>query len=138
LACLIVVAILAGALVPAWRGALAGASPEKEAQSLARWFSSLTTRSNRSGRTFRLICPGTPKQNFIEAEWENPLEKEKYTSLYDYGFNRYQSNNTDSFYSPQWNSLIPTATIKVSRGQAECFVVISQHARARISPSPPK
>jgi prepilin-type N-terminal cleavage/methylation domain-containing protein len=137
LICLAVISILAGSFVAVWRDP-ASAAPEKEAQSLARWFSSLVTRSNRSGRLFSLICADNVNQNFVKAEWQNPSDSETYTSLYNCNFVRYQSSKNGSLYTPQWNALVPTATIKVSRGRAEYFVVISQHGRARISPSPPK
>jgi hypothetical protein len=131
--------VLAGTCVLSWKSAAeAWRSPEKEARSLARWFSGLVTRSNRSGRSFEFFCPGNEARNVVEAMWLNPVEKETYTSLYGCKFLRYQSNRAESAYSPQWNTLVPTATIKVSRERAEYFVVISQRGRARTSPRPPE
>ena len=143
LVCLAVFAILAGALVLSWRGTAASwASPEKEAQSLARWISGLVTRSNYSGRPFELICLNNQTRDFIEAEWQIPLEKETYRSLYGCKFLRYQNSAVRSRYTPQWNSLLPAATIKVSREKAEReraehFVIVSRQGRARTSTSPP-
>jgi hypothetical protein len=136
--CLVVFSILAGTIVLGWGGAAANrALPEKEAQALARWFSGLVTRSNYSGRSFEFICPGDRTRDFVEAEWQDTLEKEAYRSLYGCKFIRYQNSLPESFYSPQWNALVPAATIKVSRERAEHFVIISQHGRARTSTSPP-
>jgi hypothetical protein len=97
------------------------------------------TRSNYSGRSFEFVCPGSGAQDFVEAVWLNPIKKETYRSLYGCNFVRYQNSKPKSTYYPQWNSLTPTATIKVSRGrQAEHFVIVSRHGRARVSASPPK
>ncbi|MDR1622318.1 MAG: type II secretion system GspH family protein [Synergistaceae bacterium] len=110
--------------------------PRQEALRLAHWLTNFMTISNRSGRPFSLICPGNVAESFILAEWQNPLQTETYTSLYGCKFIRYQGTAPKSLYSPQWNSLVPTITIKVSRGLAEHFVVISQHGRVRTTPKP--
>ncbi|MDR1377158.1 MAG: type II secretion system GspH family protein [Synergistaceae bacterium] len=112
-----------------------GDLPRKEAQRLAQWLANIMTISNRSGRSFSLICPGNVTEKFIEAEWQNPLRKETYTSLYGCGFIR-ESSVSRSIYSPQWNSLVPTVTIKVSRGRAQHYVIVSQHGRVRTTPTP--
>jgi prepilin-type N-terminal cleavage/methylation domain-containing protein len=115
------------------------ASPEKEAQSLARWLSGVMTESDRSGRSFTLRCLGTAR-GFVEIVWQNPIEKKTYTSLYGCVFNRYDSSVADSVYSPQWNSLTPAATIKIQGAEKtgdDRFVIVSQHARVRAGASPP-
>jgi prepilin-type N-terminal cleavage/methylation domain-containing protein len=114
-----------------------GDLPRKEALKLAQWLTNIMTISNRSGRSFSLICPGGVTQGFIKAEWQNPLRQETYSSLYGCGFSRYQGSATsNSLYSPQWNSLVPTITIKVSRGRAQYYVIVSQHGRVRTAPKP--
>jgi len=111
-------------------------SPEKEAQRLARWLTNLATISNRTGRPFSLNCPGNATRNYVEAIWRNPSEKNIYTSAYGCKFNRYGGQNVDSLYSPQWTALVPTITIKVSRGASEHYVIVSQHGRVRTDKRP--
>jgi hypothetical protein len=137
--CLTVLAILAGTLTLAWKTtAELWNTPEREAQSLAAWMSGLVTRSNRSGRPFEIVCSGSVTRNIIEAFWQNPIEKETYRSLRGCDFIRYQSVSVRSLYTPQWNALVPTITVKVSRRrQKESFVIVSQHGRVRISSVPP-
>jgi hypothetical protein len=114
-----------------------GEMPRLEALKLAQWLTGRMTISNRSGRSFSLICPGNVKENFMQIEWQNPLQIETYTSLYGCRFTRYQGTNAPrSLYSPQWNALVPTITIQVSRGRADHYVVISQHGRVRTAPKP--
>jgi prepilin-type N-terminal cleavage/methylation domain-containing protein len=120
------------------RGAfqLDGEMPRREALKLEHWLNNLMTISNRSGRSFSLICPGNAPDGSIQAEWQNPLRKDTYTSLYGCRFVRYQGSAPVSLYSPQWNAWVPTITIKVSRGRAEYYVVVSQHGRVRTAPKP--
>ncbi|MDR1378891.1 MAG: hypothetical protein LBJ36_07545 [Synergistaceae bacterium] len=110
---------------------------EKEAQALARWITNRFTLSNRSGRPFGLSCPFDRASDTVKAMWQNPLREEKYNSLYQCQFIRYQGSVVESLYSPQWNTLVPTATLKVSRGRAEHYVIVSQRGRARTSKMPP-
>lgn len=110
--------------------------PRQEALKLSQWLTNMMTISNRSGRSFALICPGNVTEKFIEAEWLNPTRKEAYVSLYGCRFKRYQGTAPRSLYSPQWNSLVPTITIEVSRGRIAHYVVISQHGRVRTTPKP--
>jgi prepilin-type N-terminal cleavage/methylation domain-containing protein len=113
-----------------------GALPQQEARRLGQWLTNVMTISNRSGRPFSLVCPGNLTESFIQVEWENPLQTKTYTSLYGCRFVRYQGTSPKSHYVPQWNTLTPTATIKVSRGRAEHYVVISQHGRVRTATKP--
>ena len=134
LAAVIVLAVLAGALsaVPQNRR-----TPEKEAEDLARWLTRLTVLSNRSGRPFTILCPGNVSNNYVEAFWKNPQKKETYSSAWGCDFSGYRGRTIDSVYTPQWGTLTPTATIKVTRGRAEHYVIISQHGRVRTSKTPP-
>ncbi|GHS89699.1 hypothetical protein AGMMS49957_13470 [Synergistales bacterium] len=114
-----------------------GANPEKEAKSLAQWFSGLVAKANLSKRSFDLICPNGAKTNVIRVEWHFPTETEKYTAVFNCLFNRYESVGYRSRYTPQWNSLTPAATIKVSApGVRDHYVIISGTARARTNKSP--
>ncbi|MDR1875972.1 MAG: hypothetical protein LBQ90_13275 [Synergistaceae bacterium] len=108
--------------------------PQQEALKLSRWLTNIMTISNRSGRSFTLRCPSNASQGFIEAVWQNPLRQEFYTSLYGCSFIRDRSAVAASLYSPQWNSLLPAITIKVSRGRAQHYVIVSQHGRVRTTP----
>ena len=137
LATMVIIAIFAGSIGLA-RSAFEtdSARSRQEALKLSQWLISRMTVSNRSGRSFALVCPGNVTEKFIEAEWLNPTRKEAYVSLYGCRFKRYQGTAPRSLYSPQWNSLVPTITIQVSRGRAEHYVVISQHGRVRTTPKP--
>ena len=132
-----IIGVLAGTLTVVYRGLPgSGQSPEKEAKKLSHWLTNLVTISNRSGRPFALICPGNVKRDYIEANWRNPSKKDTYTSAYGCKFNRYGGSNVESLYSPQWSAMAPTITIKVSRGNAEYYVIISQHGRVRTNKHP--
>jgi prepilin-type N-terminal cleavage/methylation domain-containing protein len=137
LAAMVIIAISAGSIGLA-RSAFEtdGTLARLEALKLSQWLTNRMTASNRSGRPFSLVCPGNVPENFVLAEWQNPLQTGTYTSLYGCGFIRYQGSAPRSLYSPQWNSLVPTITIKVSRSRAEYFVVVSQHGRVRTTPKP--
>ena len=113
-------------------------SPEKEAEHLARWLTHLTALSNRSGRPFTIVCPGNVTRSYIEAFWQNPQGKENYTSAYGCGFTAYRGNTIDCIYTPQWGTLTPTATIKVTAGRVEHYVIVSQHGKVRTSNTPPQ
>ena len=132
-----IIGVLAGTLAVVYSG-LPGSeqSTEKEAKKLSYWLTNLVTISNRSGRPFRLVCPGNVRRDYIEVERLNPFKKDKYTSAYDCKFSRYGGNNVDSHYSPQWSAMVPTITIKVSRENAEHYVIISQHGRVRTNKHP--
>ena len=136
---ILIIGILAGTSSFVYGGlADQSQSPEKEAQRLARWLTNLATISNRTGRSFRLYCPGNNiKRSFVEATWLNPMQKDVYNSAYDCQFTRFSSANADSTYSPQWNALVPTLTVEVSLGKARHYVIVSQSGRVRTSASPP-
>ena len=136
LTAIFIIGVFAGTFAVFYRGVAPNDSPEKEAQKLANWLTNLVTISNRTGRPFALICPGNVMLDYIGAEWRNPLKKDTYTSAYGCKFNRYNSHISDSTYSPQWSSLTPTITIKVSRGKAEHYVIVSQHGRVRTNKRP--
>ena len=110
--------------------------PQQEALMLRQWLVDAMTISNQSGRAFSLLCAGNITENFVQVEWQNPIQTETYTSLYGCGFIRYSSAIFSSIYSPQWHTLVPAITIKVSRGRAEHYVVISQNGRVRTAPKP--
>ena len=135
---MLIIGIFAGTTAVAYRGLSSeDQASEQEAKKLARWLTNLATISNRTGRPFLLTCPGSVTRNYIEATWQNPLKKDTYTSAYKCKFSRYGGTNAESLYSPQWNALTPTITIKVSCGAAEHYVIASQHCRVRTSKSPP-
>jgi hypothetical protein len=94
------------------------------------------TKANLSRRSFSLICSPNARTNVISVEWHFPTETEKYVVAYGCLFNRYNSVKAESKYAPQWNSLTPAATIKVSRGKEEHYVIISGAARARTHKTP--
>jgi prepilin-type N-terminal cleavage/methylation domain-containing protein len=68
---LVVLSVLAGTVGLA-RSAFEtdGDLPRKEALKLAQWLTNIMTISNRSGRSFSLICPGGITQGFLKAEWQ--------------------------------------------------------------------
>jgi type II secretory pathway pseudopilin PulG len=109
---------------------------EKEAQELARWLSNRFALSNRSGRSFWLYCLSNRVSDTVKITWQNPLLEERYKPFYQCMFVRYQNSVTESLYSPQWNTLLPTATLKVSRGRAEYYVIVSQRGRVRTNKKP--
>ena len=131
-----IICVLAGASIALYRGVPSNKSPEKEAQKLANWLTNLATISNRTGRSFLLNCPGSVTRSYIEAKWLQNTKKDTYTSTYGCKFNRYGGQDVESRYSPQWSALAPTITIKVSRGQAEHYVIVSQHGRVRTNKRP--
>jgi hypothetical protein len=110
---------------------------KREAQEVARWLTNRFTLSNRSGRFFSLYCHASYVSDTIKVTWQHPLQEEKYEPFYQCRFVRYKNTATESLYSPQWNALVPTATIKVSRGRAEHYVIISQRGRVRTDKIPP-
>ena len=134
---ILILGILAGSSAVLYRGIHQSRAPEREAQRLARWLSSIITISNRTGRSFRLNNPGSFTRNYIEVEWQNPTNRVVYTSAYGCEFARNGGANVVSVYSPQWNSMTPTITIRVSRGNTVHFVIVSQSGRVRTSRSPP-
>ena len=136
LTAIFIICVFAGTFTVFYRGVSPNDSPGKEAQKLAHWLTNLATISNRTGRSFALNCPGNVTRDYIEAEWRNPLKKDTYTSAYGCRFNRYGGQNVESLYSPQWSALVPTITIKVSRGKAEHYVIVSRHGRVRTSKLP--
>ena len=133
---MLIIGVLAGTLTAFYRKPPSAQSPEKEAQKLSRWLTNLATISNRTGRSFSLVCPGNATRDYVEAVWNNPPKKDTYTSAYGCKFNRYGGANVESLYSPQWSALVPTITIKVSRGKAEHYVIVSQHGRVRTDKRP--
>ena len=134
LAALTILAVFAGALstIPVNRR-----SPEKEAEHLARWLTHLTVMSNRSGRPFRIICPGNVALDYVEASWQHPTKKETHFSSGGATFTGYRGRTLDCIYSPQWGTLTPTATIKVTLDKKEHYVIVSQHGKVRTSKTPP-
>jgi prepilin-type N-terminal cleavage/methylation domain-containing protein len=134
---MLIIGVFTSSFAVFYRSHAPNQSPEKEAKKLARWLTNLATISNRSGRPFKLLCPGNVTRDYIEAEWQNPLKKNTYAAAYDCRFNRYGGSSVESFYSPQWGTLTPTITIKVSRGNAEHYVIVSQHGRVRTDVRPP-
>ncbi|GHV37387.1 hypothetical protein FACS1894187_13960 [Synergistales bacterium] len=132
---LIVLSVIYGAFLLS-AGSFGGKGPEKEAARFARWFSGLVAKANLSKRSFKLICSPSVRTNVINVEWQFPTESEKYTAAYDCAFMRYDSVVYESVYTPQWNSLTPAATIKVSRGREIHYIIISELARARTNKSP--
>ena len=136
LTAIFIVGVFAGTFIVFYRGVSSNDSPEKEAQKLANWLTNLVTISNRTGRPFRLNCPGNVTREYIEAIWESPSKKDTYTSAYGCKFNRYRGNDQESRYTPQWSALTPTITIKMSRGKAEHYVIVSQHGRVRTNKLP--
>ncbi|GHS98590.1 hypothetical protein AGMMS50276_20670 [Synergistales bacterium] len=109
---------------------------EKEARRFAQWFSGLVTKANLSKRSFTLTCSPSAKTKTISVEWQFPTEKEKYTSLYDCVFIRYNASAYDSVYTPQWNTFTPAATIRVSHGRENHYVIISGLAHTRTNKKP--
>jgi type II secretory pathway pseudopilin PulG len=113
-----------------------GVLVEKEARELARWLTNRFTLSNRSGRPLQLYCLSNSVSDIVKVTWQNPLVEEKYEPFYQCRFVRYQNSVTESLYLPQWNALVPTATLKVSRGRAEYYVIVSQRGRVRTNKKP--
>jgi len=134
---ILILGILAGSSVVIYRGVNQSRASEREAQRLARWLNNVITVSNRTGRAFRLNVPGNVMRDYIEVTWQNPLSRVTYTSIYGNMFTRQGGASVESLYSPQWNALVPTITIRVSRGNAAHFVIVSQSGRVRTSRSPP-
>ena len=133
---MLIIGVFAGSFTAFYRRPSSVQSPEKEALKLSRWLTNLSTISNRTGRSFSLVCPGNVTRDYIEAIWKNPLKKDVYTSTYGCRFSRYGGQTVDSLYSPQWSAMVPTITIKVSRGNAAHYVIISQHGRVRTDKRP--
>jgi prepilin-type N-terminal cleavage/methylation domain-containing protein len=137
LAALLIMGVIAGALSVVYRGAPpANESPEKEALKLAQWLTNLATISNRTGRDFSLVCPGSAPRGVVEAVWRNPLKKDVYASAYGCKFNRDSGADAESLYSSQWSAMTPTITIRVSRGKVKHYVIVSRHGRVRTSRLP--
>jgi len=135
----LIIGIMAGTLGVVYRGLSARSqSPEREAQKLSRWLTNLVTISNRTGRPFLLNCPGNVMRNHIVVTWQNPLQRVIYTSAYGSGFRRHSGTSVESLYSPQWTAMVPTITIRVSRGNVNHYVIVSQSGRVRTSSLPPR
>ena len=136
---LILISVLAGTIGIVKSVSNDGQSPEKEAKSLAHWLNNAMTISNRSGRSFTLVCPGNVALSSVALEWQNPLKKETYAAVYGGSFIRYHNSNPTSIYSPQWNTLTPAVTIQVSNGKTKTdhFTIVSGHGRVRTSKNPP-
>jgi len=137
LTAILIIGIFTGTLTVFYRGLPAPKeSPEKEAKKLSHWLTNLVTISNRTGRPFLLNCPGRQTRSYIEVTWQSSSKKNIYTSAYGCKFNRYNSDDFESLYVPQWSALVPTITIKVSRERAEHYVIVSQHGRVRTNTHP--
>jgi len=134
---ILIIGILAGSSVVLYRGMNQSRAAEREAQRLARWLNNIITISNRTGRPFRLNSPGNITRDYIEVTWQNPLNRVVYTSAYGCRFTRHGGASVESIYYPQWNAMVPTITISVSRGNAVHFVIVSQSGRVRTSINPP-
>lgn len=135
LAACILIGLLAGTVC--FTGSSAGrGSPEKEAKLLARWLTDAVTAANRSGRSFRLICPANEALSTVTLEWNNPFKKETYSSLYGCRFLRLRGISPQSDYSPQWNTLTPGISIRVSRDKAFHYTIVSGFGRIRTAPLP--
>lgn len=134
---MLIMGILASSFTIVYRRYAQGRATEREAQRLSRWLTNLATLSNRTGRSFRLVCPGSFTRGYIEVIWLNPLERVTYTSVYGCVFRRLGGQNVDSLYSPQWSAMVPTITIEVSRGRERHYVIVSQSGRVRTSSRPP-
>lgn len=123
-------------------GALALAAPsddatvEKEARALAAYIVLSSVTANRSGRTFILMCPPSPARDYVEFMWQSPQESKKYASNYGCSFSRYGNKVVDSYYYPQWQEMVPQATIQVKRGDAYHFVIVHD-GKARTSRTQP-
>ncbi|MDR3230271.1 MAG: prepilin-type N-terminal cleavage/methylation domain-containing protein [Synergistaceae bacterium] len=142
LATLAVIAALTGAagLMPTLLSLKSPGNPRTEAQHLGRWLTDAMTISNRTGRAFRLFCPGNSPQpaSVIVIEWENPVERKAYTPIGDCRFIRWQDSTPTSVYTPQWNTLSPALSIKVVNDRAEeYYTIVSVYGRVRTNRLPP-
>ena len=135
LAALLVVALLSGTF--ALKGTSARDNPKKEALRLVHWISKTIVTANRSGRAFALLCSGSTAQSNVEIRWSDGT-KEKYTSAFACRFIR-KGGSFESFWSPQWNTLTPALTLRVTNGRNadDYFVVVSAHGRVRADSAPP-
>jgi len=132
----LIIGIIAGVSAVSYKNLSPDKAAEREAQKLSRWLTNLETMSNRTGESFKLICPGNISRGYVEAIWQSSSKKNTYTSAYGCKFSRYGGGGVDSLYSPQWSAMVPTITIKVSSGTADHFTIVSQHGRVRTNKQP--
>lgn len=140
LAALLIVVALSGTLALAGNattGRFARDNPKKEAHRLARWLSKNIITANRTGRAFAFFCSGSVAQENLEIRWSDGA-KDRYAAAYGCRFLR-RGGGFESLWSPQWNTLTPAFTLRVTngRGADDHFVVVSAHGRVRTDFTPP-
>ncbi|NLL37036.1 MAG: hypothetical protein GX256_05895 [Fretibacterium sp.] len=108
----------------------------KEAQRAELWLLRSVARSARTRRGFTLRVRDLIS-NTLTLTWQNPRERETFEARKGYLF-CFQGNSSEIFYSSQWNTFTPSATIRVFHPKTweEHFIIISGYGRIRTASFP--
>lgn len=115
-------------------------SPEKEADRAMRWVLRALTLSNHTGRPFTLLLDERASKP-LSLTWKDSGRIEAFPASPEFRFRLLRQGTFDnkSVYDPQWGTLTPAATIRISAPQdgGRHYLILSGYGRVRTNTDPP-
>lgn len=115
-------------------------SPEKEADRAMRWVLRALTQSNHTGQPFTLLLDERASKP-LSLTWKDSGRTEAFPASPEFRFCLLRQGTFDnkSVYAPQWGTLTPAATIRISAPQdgGHHYLILSGYGRVRTNTEPP-